>query len=247
MNYSLLSVKKLLLLKPVLITATALVVAIAGCKKDDVASDEISEEEVIESVSQSVEATSGGVTEQTGQSVDIALRGTNAGRCGVERDSAITRTNAPGSRVAYTMNLNWHWILRCTSNVPSKIDLTVNGRITYDAPRMSSDDQSTGNYQITDLLPAKPEYNVAFSIERNGTQQSKIRQQRSFTSKTIITGTDIKVDKTTRQISSGTAHVIFNGTVSTGRTFSRNATVTFLGNRSAIITLGNGTTKTITW
>ncbi|MEO6149056.1 MAG: hypothetical protein ABIN95_13030, partial [Mucilaginibacter sp.] len=82
---------------------------------------------------------------------------------------------------------------------------------------------------------------------RNGTQQSKVRKTRNFTTTTTITTSNLTVDKATRKILSGTASVKVEGTASTGGSFSRNGTITFLGDGKAQLEISGSSSYTIQW
>jgi hypothetical protein len=213
-----------------------------SCKKDKEDNEQISDEEVAEAITQSVSGSSGGVVVQT-ESVATMSAYTHLA-CGQSKDTTVAGQSQPGATVTYHYSFNYARSLSCS---PAKWQFNYTGHVDYDAPRMSSDDNSTAQTTVTGLEPAATEWTINSSYVRNGTQQSKIRLKRSWTSVITITSTNIKVDKTTKKITSGTAAAEFVGTGSGGYTVTRSATITFLGNRKATVTLKNGATFNIEW
>ncbi|MBO9567108.1 MAG: hypothetical protein J7621_30325 [Niastella sp.] len=212
-----------------------------SCKKDKEDNEQISDEEVAEAITQSVSGSSGGVVVQT-ESVATMSAYTHLA-CGQSKDTTIAGQSQPGATITYHYSFNYARSLVCS---PAKWQFNYTGHVDYDAPRMSSDDNSTAQTSVTGLEPATTEWTINSSYVRNGTQQSKIRLKRSWTS-VISIESNVKVDKSTRRISSGTSTISFVGTGSGGYTVTRNATITYLGNRKATLTLKNGGTFNIEW
>lgn len=218
------------------------VLLFSSCKKDKENDEQISEEEMAEAVTQSVVPASGGLVVQT-ESVATTSAYTNL-TCGQSKDTTIAGQSIPGAAVTYHYSFSFGRSLSC---VPAKWQFNYTGHVDYDAPRMSSDDNSTAQYTVTGLEPASNAWVLNSSYVRNGTQQSKIRLKRSFSSVITITSSNITVDKATRKVVSGTATVEFAGNGSGGYSVSRAATLTFLGNNKATLAFKNGSTFTIQW
>jgi hypothetical protein len=167
--------------------------------------------------------------------------------CGTESDTSISGHNAEGAAVTYNYALSWGSLLTCSNMVPTQYQFNFSGKYSYDAPRISSDDSSMAQFTITGLEPASSQYIFNQTYTRDGSQVSKVRNKRSFSSKISIVSSNIVVDKSTQQIVSGTASVSISGAGSDGRSFSYSGTITFLGNKQATLVLGNGNTYTIQW
>ncbi|TFF39635.1 hypothetical protein [Mucilaginibacter psychrotolerans] len=229
------------------ITALSIAMALSSCKKDSTAGNAVTEDEAAEVMVQAVDPASGGLALQTTAATTIALTNSSSAKCGVAKDSTITGTGSTATRT-YSYNLSWHRLLTCgVGSIPSKLDFTFTGGSTYSGPRMSSDDNSTGAFTVTGLELGSSEYVVNQTYTRKGTQQSKVRKNRSFSSTVNIITTDVKVSKATQQITSGTGTVKVTGTASTGETFSYSATITFLGSKKANIVFASGTTYAVSW
>jgi hypothetical protein len=213
-----------------------------SCNDDENVNASISEEEAAEVVAQAVIGTSGG---ETGQIESAAKIAEDVVSCGVQKDSSISKSNLPGAAVTYLLNLNWDYSLTCGEN--AVFQSSFSGNTVYDAPRMSSNDQSTGSFTITDFGPTSATYTFNSSYVREGTQVSKVGSKRSFSSKTEITSANIKVDKGTRKILSGEAAVAISGSASTGERCSYSGTITFNGSQKATLKFQNGSTYSISW
>ncbi len=213
-----------------------------SCKKDNKTNDEITDDEVAEAVTQSVSASSGGMVAQTETTAKMSANASFT--CGQTKDTTISGQNLPGAAITYNYSLNFVRTLSCA---PAKFQFNFTGNSTYNALRMSSNDNSTAQFTVTGLEANSNTWTVNSSYVRNGTQQSKIRAQRSFASVITITSSNIVVDKTTQKIVSGTATATFDGTGSGGYKVSRSATIVFLGNGKGTLTLKNGASYEIQW
>jgi hypothetical protein len=213
-----------------------------ACKKDDKVSDDISDDEVAEAVTQSVSASSGGMVAQTESTAKMAS--TTSFSCGQTKDTTIAGQNVPGAAITYNYSLNFNRTLSC---VPAQFVFNFTGSSSYSALRMSSSDNSTAQFTVTGLEANSTAWTVNSNYVRNGTQQSKVRAQRSFASVITITSSNIVVDKTTQKIVSGTATATFDGTGSGGYKVSRSATIVFLGSGKGTLTLKNGGSYEIQW
>lgn len=224
--------------------AFACIVLATSCKKDSggSSSDAVSQDDAAETITQAVTPESGGMVAQVDNSVTITANYTLP--CGESFDSSISATNPVGSLITYSFNLAWNWMLKCST---AEFDFNFKGSSMYDAPRMSSNDSSNGSLKITGLETSKTNYVVNTSYVRNGSQQSKILNKNSFTSKINIASEDIMVDKATQEIISGTASVSISGASTSGKSFSYDGAITFNGNKSATLVLGNGNTYSISW
>lgn len=226
-----------------------LAMSVTSCKKESSSStDAVSEEEAAEAIAQSVSTESSGMSQQSADAVIVANAELVFLPCGIEIDSTVTGASVPGAAITYAYNLSWSWVLSCSGlGIPEKINFDITGSSSYDAPRMSSNDNSTASFELTSLTPATAEYDMTANYQRNGTQQSKVFNKNSFTSTTIITSSNLKVDKITQIITSGTAAVSISGASSSGRTFSYTGTITFLGNKKGTLTMASGNTYNISW
>jgi hypothetical protein len=227
-------------------SAIAFPLVFSACKKDENKNtNSITEEEAVEVAAQAVAPESGGLVLQTNATLVLSLTNMNSINCGVKKDSTITKQGGSGTRT-YSYTLNWSRILTCTGAVPSSYTHTFSGSSSYTTPKMSSSDQSTGSFTIAGLEPTGTELTISQTYERNGTQESKVNAQRSFTSKLSITTTAIKVNKLTKQIISGAGVINISGT-STGGSFNYSGTITFNGGNKATIAIVGGDTHTIQW
>lgn len=229
----------------VVIIATGLLFCISSCKKETADDSSFSDEEVAESVTQSVSAASGGLAEQTEFSARMA--GSHHLICGAESDTTVSGQNVPGAVIMYNYRLTFHRTIVCRAGIPTELKLIFTGHSSYQAPRISSNDSSIATVSIAGLQASAPSYIINMDYVRNGTQQSSVGLHRSFSSTITIISTDLTVDKTTHKIVSGTSAVLFTATGSGGKTFSRSGTLSFLGNSKATILLSNGRTFSIRW
>lgn len=219
-------------------------IMLSACSKNNNdAPSAVSEEEAAEVVTQSVSATSGGLAVQATDAAVIADMYT--ANCGLTKDTVITRTNLQGAVVTYNATGHWHWTYTCSPS--ARFDYTFAGAVSYDAPRMSSNDSLSSTLSLTGLESSAAAYVLNIHTVRKGSQASKILNKNTFTSTITFSATDIVIDKVTQRIVSGTSSVIISGAGSNGRNFQYSGTLVFTGNQTGTLTLGSGRTYNIQW
>lgn len=202
----------------------------------------VTEEEAAQAIENALSEDTEGMTAQATESARMADTYTD---CSVTFDSTITESSTVGS-ITYDYTFNWNGELSCTNMIPSQLSLDYTMSGTYDSPRMSSSDNATGNITVTGLRPSESQYTLNGSYSRTGTQSSKIREQRNFSSTITVTATNWLVNKTTNQIDGGSATVLITGESSDGLAYSFTGTLTLLGNQEAVLDI-NGTEYPISW
>ncbi|HWB24999.1 MAG TPA: hypothetical protein VG738_05945 [Chitinophagaceae bacterium] len=203
----------------------------------------VTEQDAADAITEAVTPESAGLSAQVNDATVIAT--SNAFTCGTSYDSSIARSSASGAAISYSFTLAWNWKLSCTS--PANFTASFNGHTTYDAPRISSNDSSNGSFVITGLAPADNAYTFNSTYVRNGSEQSKVNNKNSFTSKITITSSNITVDKVTQEITGGTAAATISGESSSGKSFSFSGNITFNGNKKATLQITGGASYNISW
>lgn len=232
-------------LKQAGITVIAITLLLTSCKKENTENAAITEEDAVEVMTQAVSDESGGLSVQTEDAAKIA--NTTDLVCGQLSDTSFSGQNSAGAVITYNYSVQMSRQLTCNGNVPQQFTFNYTGQNSYNAPRMSSGDNTTAGFVITGLEPSATQYVFNQQYVRNGTQQSKIRYQRSFTSTLTITSSNIVVNKATQKIVSGSATVQFAGSTSGGGSVSYGGTITFLGNSQATLALNNGNNYSLQW
>ena len=232
--------------KTIFTIAVLSLVGITACKKDSTAtSPTVTEADAVQLTSDAVTTSTGGMVTQTTDAVTIsATAETSSIPCGTTKDTTITGSSVAGAAFTYAYSLNWNYLLDCSVNT---FTLNFTGSSSYAGVLMSSNDSSTGSYVLSGVLPASTSYSLTSSYERKGSQNSKVGQEKSFTSDLKITSSNIVVDKATDIISSGTATVSITGATSGGKSFSFGGTLTFLGGQQGTLVLNSGTKYSLSW
>lgn len=237
----------------IVIPFVAFVLAIgmlSSCKKDnnDNSSTEVTVDDAADAVAGSVASETDGMSATVSTTTELAARvgvftTTPSINCGQEYTTSYA-ASASNSGYSYNYTGSTHYQLTCSDSLPSSFTFgqTMDG--VYETPRMSSDDDVTGNWTLSGLEPSVANTSFSGSYVRNGSQVSKVRNQRSFTSTITITANNVTVNKSTYKITGGTASVSMNGTSSAGNTYTYEGSITFNGNDTATLTI-NGNTYTI--
>lgn len=163
--------------------------------------------------------------------------------CGVPYATTYNETWS-GTNYSYDYSISRNTELTCVEGAPSALAYNATYEGVYDTPRMSSDDNATLQWTLSGLDASAETATLDGSYVRNGSQVSKVRNQNTFTSTLTYDLEAISVNKSTHEIASGTASLVFNGLSSNGNSYSYNGSVVFNGNGSATLTI-NGNTYNI--
>lgn len=235
--------------KRILIAAAiSLPVLFSACSKDndDENENSITAEEASEVMIQAVDPASGGLVIHTSVAVTVSLFNNSPLFCGVNRDSSINMQGSTNN-TEYSFNLDWNRLLTCNGSEPSRFNFGFSGNSSYTGPNISSSDQSSGNFVITGLEPSSTQFTVNETYTRKGTQQLKVGNKKTVSSEIAITVNNLKVNKLTREIVSGDGTIRVNGiNTASGKSFRHDGTLTFTGNRKAIVASAAGN-YTVNW
>ena len=220
---------------------------LTSCKKNsahanNTAAVTVTEADAAQFTTDAVSPSSGGMANQLGAST--SLYATTALSCGVQKDSVISIISQSGAVPSYQYTLNWDYMLNCNGQVPTNIAFNYTGKGNYDGLHMSASDTSNAQFVLTGASSA---YLLTANYTRTGTATSKIAKQYTFHATLNIQSSNISVNKTTHEISAGTATVTFVATSTSGKKYTFTGTVTFLGNNKAGLVLNSGVTYQIQW
>ncbi|WP_153799243.1 hypothetical protein [Foetidibacter luteolus] len=229
-----------------LLAVSAIAVLMASCSKNQeaVTPETVSIDDAADAVSQAVSPESDGLVLLAESSARTAAV---SSACGIQKDTAIAGQNVAGAAVTYSYAYQQSISVNCSAGIPGGLLVISNGKTSYDAPRMSSNDSSHAQVDVSWKAQNGGNYLLNATYQRTGTQISKVRNKKSFGSTIIITSTDILVDKKTYQVISGTAAINISGAGSGGGSFSYSGQVIFQGNKKATVELGNGSSYVINW
>jgi hypothetical protein len=243
------------------ITKTLLSLALAAtvfsCSKDDKEATPaaLTSAEMAEAVSQAFTIQGGGLVSQTEVAANIVMAantssstGRLADMCGASFDTAFAGKNADTASI-YTFNygFKWSWSLSCKNEQPDQISLSYRGSNSYAGPRMTSEDSTVAKMQLIGLPKDSTFYTLSQTYTRTGSQQSLKGSKKAFKSTITIITSNMKLNKMTGLIVSGTATVKIAGTYNNGGdVFSKSGTFTFSGNGSGSLVL-DGEKYTVAW
>jgi hypothetical protein len=232
------------------VVLAGLALSISSCKKDDNNNsggdtNAVSEEEVAQLTADAVSPENGGFVAQTENSVMLCALTPMV--CGMVKDSTVGGASAAGAARSFSYMFDWHYALSCDGSVPKKMSFSFNGHSSFDGPRMASSDSCSGGLEVVNLLSSFTAYRVNATYMRTGSQTSRIGDKTNFTSTLKLTASEVIIDKLTRQIKSGTAHVEVSGKSSTGKSFTFGGNLTFLGAKTGELVLNSGVKYSVNW
>lgn len=228
-----------------LYTWSLLVLLSAACRKEQAPEPVVSEEEAAEAILKSGDPASGGFVR------DIETMANSLSAyviCNIPGDTGFTWASSPGAVIDYQFIGSRNWLLVCDQDsTPISFSCTSSLAGSYSAPRMASDDVHSTQLTLTGLGPDDPVFICNAQMERYGTQVSRIRSQRTFTSTITANTTDLTISKQSNEILGGSLQVTMSGSSSSGATFTYAGTLEFHGGRQATISLNNGGSYPLTW
>lgn len=241
--------KHTLLNKTLMLRFTAFIFVLSlsasACKKNDTQTASVTEEEAVEVITQAVSSESGGMTELAEVSSRTASESTLD--CNSSKDTAFSGSSEAGAAITYSYSQQATTKMICSNGLPAQFEFEYTGENIYSAARMSSDDTNSASVIVSGLQPNQDNLVLNQSYTRNGTQQSKVRLQRSFSSTLTIASENIAVSKETYKILSGTGSIAFNAQTSDGASVTYSASIEFSGNNQATVTFQNGSNFAISW
>ena len=222
---------------------------LTSCEKEDNTPEdqEVSIEDAADALMGALSNSSEGLAAEMEAAAKVADEATQKNltvlECGETRDSTTTYS-LNNSYITANYSTTWSWGLVCNAqSIPTAVTLGRATQGTYETARMSSDDSAESDWTVTQLLTG-PNFVINGSYERDGSQASKVRDMRSFTSDILFTLDDLNIDKGTRRITSGIASFSISGASSTGNSFSFEGDIVFNGDGSATFII-NGEQYTI--
>ena len=229
--------------------------AVPACKKDDdkktIDASEVTVSQASDVVADAiVSPENGGVMVQTTSALQIAnafmnvRKGAKTDDCGYSNQGNLDLKSDANSAVTFSYNFKYSWELKCASDSESyqSFAFDFSGRTQVSTAKFSSNDSSAAIYKITGLDDASEYFLINQTFDHSGELVSKVSSMASLSSVIKYTAYDIKINKSTLQIVSGTATVKISGKSSEGKAFSYEGTITFKGNNKAVLVLGSSTT-----
>lgn len=225
------------------LVASGISLAIPACKKDDAAAPAVSQEEVKEVVTNALSA-NGGLMFQTNTAVQVA-QGYDAGRqagrtiseeCGVAHDNNISIATT-----AFTYSMKWNWLLSCTTEKePQSVAFSFAGKVVIETAKLKMRDTTESTFKIEGLESDSSLLVFNQSVHREGILELVTdNATRSFASVLTYNATNVKVNKATGKIVSGTAAVTISG-VSTKGKFLYAGTITYKGDNKCTFNIVGG-------
>lgn len=220
----------------------------SSCEKESTTPENITDEEVVEILTGALISDTEGITAEAVEVAAVAepyeSGNPNEPICGTLFDSTLTyNINTAQINANYTSSFGW--TLECNNfGIPITLIWSSNTEGNYESNRFLSEDSGMSNLTVTDLITG-PNFMINGSYTREGTQESKIGNMRSFESLTNLALNELAISKTTQTVVSGNGTFLMTGTGSEGGTFSVEGGIVFNGNGTATVTV-NGNTYTIT-
>jgi hypothetical protein len=188
--------------------------------------------------------------ETISQDIYLLTSGVEGGRglakdCGTLYDTTFVKMYT-GEHIAYSYTLDYGYEFTCSPfGIPQSLAWTYSCDGVWNGVRFNADGASTGSLLVTELVSATDEYVVNGAISREQELVQKYRDQKTFTTQSTIQLSDLKIDKNTLNVTTGSATFTANGVSSTGATYVYSCVVTYGGAGTALFTFSDGATYTL--
>lgn len=219
-----------------------MLMAFFACKEDNEESVAVANDEAAEMIATSLSSSAAGLTVVIDDAAVTTEEnaGGRAQACGYTESIDATRTSPAGSAVFYDYSFHYDYALVCNNSLPTTMEVNMEYAGSLDAPRMATNNTGTGALSVETLDNTFTVFTINGGYNRSGTFESKIRNQNTSTSTITFTLNEVTVDKTTREITGGTAAVTITGSVTGKGDFSFSGSITFKGDLQAELDV-NGT------
>lgn len=222
----------------------SMMAAFVACKDDEEAPNAISSDEAAVMMSSSLASNSSGfasVSKEAANKSEDIVDENSSGRvatCGVSQNIDLSGSSPVSGAITWSYDFSYKFRLNCsTQEAPESItaSLTYNG--AYDSPSAAFEYSGLSEVALTGLAEAETNFLLNGFYKRSGSFEIKEGEKKSGSGNTELTLTDVEVSKETHKISTGTAKLLLSGSVSEKGSFKYEATVEFLGNDSANLTI----------
>jgi hypothetical protein len=221
-------------------------IVVSSCQKDDETSTVIIDE-IADDIASTLGGNGSGLADEFTETTQIADRFNASLKAAVAdtlyaTDTTFARTNTPGASHKYSYNFTrkYGYVYQIGESY-----FYYHGSLdgSYDTRRLAGADNRTTDVKITGFAITSTTYALNGTSQRSGNCQSKVRNKSTVTSSSQITATDVKMNKSTYAIESGSLSWEISGKVN-DIDFNYTAQVVFNGNGSATLTI-NGKEYTI--
>ncbi len=217
------------------IIVLSLFLGVVSCKKAaDTGATGVTTDQVADISAGSLSLNSEGLATNSNDIASDAL--SNDQGCGTTVTDSTTKTGT-SNNVNYNYFLKYIKTLTCNqSNEHDNIvyDLSFHGQ--YQGPNITSLDTGTSDFKIAGFTSGASLFVINGEYKRTGKFTSNSGDKISGTSSIDIVVTNLKVSKTTKAITSGTATIAISVTTTKG-TFNFNGPLTFNGDGTATLVI----------
>ena len=216
----------------------------SACNKKEQIIQTVDEGDAVEIIEAAFQTSAGGVTTNL---EDLADQLTTAISSGLLCDSMYNYTaqrDYQGTQLQASYGSDISFEMVCNNfDIPQSATIAAVTASNYNTQRINSDDDSDFEGTVTGLQPSALQMTFNATFNRIGAQQLLFKNQNNINSNLSLNLNDVKLEKQSQEIVSGTGSFTFTGTVNS-ETFSYAGNITFNGGKTATIVI-NGTTYTI--
>lgn len=225
-----------------LLSLLALLMILVACGEQD--NDNVltlSSDEVADEVAMSVSAEVNGMVTDMLTFSGKASGGRTSGVanvCGITYDTSIMRSYA-GQYVTFALELSYGYEVVCSGLIPTALEFGFEADGHTETSRLVADGNTTGDLIATGFTSAN--YAVNGVLNRTYALSQKTGDKIQYTSTSQATISDLLISKSSGAIVSGMAVYTLSGTGANLGDFTFTAAVTFMGNGTASVVIGDST------
>ncbi len=222
---------------------------LASCNKDEddmISEPVLSEEQASDVLEGAITVNSqglgAGILGATFLANKYAEKGGGGSPCDMAFDSTLA-FSVGLNQFSASYTTSWNWAVNCNdNNIPVSINYSRTASGQYETPRIKSDDSASSEWMITGLLLGD-DYTLNGAYQRQGSQEIMVNETNTFSSLTTFEIEELKIDKGTFLIQSGTGTYRLTATGPQGNITNFEGDLTFNGGGSVTVTI-NGNSYT---
>jgi hypothetical protein len=163
---------------------------------------------------------------------------TNNGKgCAVIDSFALARQETATSNINYNYALGYYYTVNCNNSIQDNLTSNIISNGSFDASNLTSINKVSSAINVSPLSGSFTTYTLSGSYQLAGTFQTIDETQLSGNNTININISSLIVNKSSRNIVSGTASITVSGMVKNKNTFTYNGNLVFNNANTATLTL----------
>ena len=224
-------------------------IALASCTKNDDTTSTSTTDDVADIIATAVSSDNSGLTEEMTAIVSFSVTTQSSGLKSTSADTVFAHDttfmwqNQNGATYSYQYTYRAKYGYIYSYSGPDTLFYNADASGNFDGLRLGCTETRQSEWKVTGFEATELQYMLNGSTTRSADSQSKIRNKNQVKSTSTIKLNNVAIDKSTKQVKSGTLDWEISGTVN-GESFQYMAQITYQGDGMAQLAM-NGKVYTL--